>query len=215
MATPTGIAFLTNLVNSYQLPYKYSIESYGVGIGSLKLPYPNLVRVLQINSNNKYSLNQHISPSYEQIAVQEAWIDDQTPEEIANFVEILRNEGAYDVSYQTINMKKNRVGFSIQVILPVYKQENFRKLWFQYSSTIGLRERIQSRWIILRRRGECSTSLGEIKFKQILKPDGSLTLKPENDEVLRLQIKHNKKAEEIRNIIMDSIGEFKAFEDWK
>ena len=41
-------------------------------------------------------------------------------------LEIFRNEGAYDVSCQTINMKKNRIGFSIQVILPIEKQEYFR-----------------------------------------------------------------------------------------
>ena len=51
-------------------------------------------------------------------------------------------------------MKKNRTGFSIQVILPIDKQEYFRKLWFQYSNTIGLRERKQFRWVLLRRRGE-------------------------------------------------------------
>jgi len=68
-------------------------------------------------------------------------------------VEKLRIEGAYDVSYQTINMKKNRIGFSIQVILPIEKKDFFRQLWFDYSSTIGVRERIQSRWILLRREG--------------------------------------------------------------
>ena len=56
------------------------------------------------------------------ISVQEAWIDDQTPQDISNFVEKLRIEGAYDVSYQAINMKKNRIGFSIQVILPIEKK---------------------------------------------------------------------------------------------
>ena len=33
-----------------------------------------------------------------------------------------------------------------------------------------------------RRRGECSTTFGNIKVKQTLKPDGSITIKPENDE---------------------------------
>ena len=41
LSTPTGIAILTNLVNSFQLPYKYSIESYGVGIGNNQFPFPN------------------------------------------------------------------------------------------------------------------------------------------------------------------------------
>ena len=142
-------------------------------------------------------------------------IDDQTSEEIANFLEIFRKKGAYDVSCQTINMKKNRTGFSIQVILPIEKQKYFRELWFQYSNTIGLRERKQFRWVLLRRRGECLTTFGNIKFKQTMKPNGNISMKPENDEILRLQIENNKTAQEVKNIIKESCKEFKAFEDWK
>ncbi len=215
LSTPTGIALLCNFVESFQIPYKYSIDSYGVGLGNLNLPCPNLVRVLKINSSDENLIYQKISPRYEEICVQEAWIDDQTPEELANLIEQFRKEGAYDVSSQTINMKKNRIGFSIQVILPTKKQEYFRKLWFEFSTTIGLRERKQARWVLLRRKGKCLTSFGNIKFKQSMKPDGTIYMKPENDEILRLQIENNKTAEEVRNIIRESCKEFKAFEDWK
>ena len=215
LSTPTGIALLCNLVESFQIPYKYSIHSYGVGLGNLKLPCPNLVRVLKINSDDENLIDQKISPRYEEICVQEAWIDDQTSEEIANLLELFRKEGAYDVSSQTINMKKNRIGFSLQVILPIEKQEYFRKLWFQYSTTIGLRERKQSRWVLLRRKGECLTTFGKIKFKQSMKPNGTIYMKPENDEILRLQIENNKTAQEVRNIIKESCKEFKALEDWE
>ena len=112
-------------------------------------------------------------------------------------------------------MKKDRIGYSIKVILPLDKKEYFRALWFNYSSTIGVRERNQSRWILLRRIGECSTSFGKIKVKQTLKPDGSFSFKAENDEVLRLSLKHNKTTEEIRNIVNESIGNFKPIENWK
>ena len=212
LSTPTGIALLSNLSDSLQPPSKYSINSYGVGIGNLKFQFPNLVRVYEINSFRDASIN---NPKCEEISVQEAWIDDQTSEDISNFVEKLRIEGAYDVSYQAINMKKNRIGFSIQVILPTEKQEFFRRLWFDYSNTIGVREKTQSRWILLRRRGECLTTFGNVKVKQTLKPDGSIIVKPENDEVLRLKLKYKKSSDEIRKIIKESSKKFKAFENWK
>jgi len=215
LSTPTGIALLSNLVDSLQPPLKYSIDSYGVGIGNQQYPFPNLVRVYKISSFEDSSFPQQINPKCEEISVQEAWIDDQTPEDISNFVEKLRIEGALDVSYQAINMKKNRIGFSIQAILPIDKKENFRRLWFDYSNTIGVRERNQSRWILLRRKGECSTIFGNIKVKQTLKPDGSITMKPENDEVLRLKLEHRISTEEIRKIIKESSNKFKAFENWK
>ena len=215
LSTPTGIALLSNLAHNLKLPSKYSVNSYGVGIGNKKFPFANLVRVYKIASFDDSSINKQINPKFEEISVQEAWIDDQTPEDICNFVEKLRIEGDYDVSYQAINMKKDRIGFSIQAILPIEKKEFFRQLWFDYSNTIGVRERTQSRWILLRRRGECSTTLGNIKVKQTLKPDGSITMKPENDEVLRLKLEHNMSTEEIRKIIKDSSKKFKAFENWK
>ena len=215
LSTPTGIALISNLVHHFKPPTKYSIKSYGVGIGNLKFSFPNLVRVYKIISFEESLNNKEINPNCEEISIQEAWIDDQTPEDISNSVEKLRIEGAYDVSYQAINMKKNRIGFSIQAILPIEKREYFRLLWFDYSSTIGVRERIQSRWKLLRRRGECSTTFGNIKVKQTLKPDGTITMKPENDEVLRLKLDHKKSTEEIRKIIKESSKKFQAFEDWK
>ena len=215
LSTPTGIALISNLADSYVFPDIYSIESYGVGTGNLKLPFPNLVRILNIKSDNKKSGTEFQSPRHEQITIQEALIDDQTSEDISNFVDKLRNEGALDVSYHAINMKKDRVGYSIQVILPIEKKEYFRGLWFQYSSTIGIRERLQSRWILLRRSGVCSTVLGKIKVKQTLKPDGSITQKPENDEILRLSYDQNKSYEEIREILIKSSRNFIPSESWQ
>ena len=112
-------------------------------------------------------------------------------------------------------MKKDRIGYSIQVILPLDKREYFRKIWFKYSNTIGVRERVQKRWILLRRRGECSTEFGKIKAKQTLKPDGSIFFKPENNEIFRLSLENNKTTEEIRQIVKESSSNFKAFENWK
>ena len=48
-----------------------------------------------------------------------------------------------------------------------------------------------------------------------MKPNGIICMKPENDEILRLQIEHKKTAQEVRNIIRESCKEFKAFEDWQ
>ena len=48
-----------------------------------------------------------------------------------------------------------------------------------------------------------------------MKPDGSITMKPENDEVLRLTLEHKKSTDEIRKVIKESSKEFKAFENWK
>ena len=45
-----------------------------------------------------------------------------------NFVKKLRSEGAYDISFQSTYMKKGRIGYSIQAILPLEKREFFSVL---------------------------------------------------------------------------------------
>ena len=213
LTTPTGMALLLNLTSNFKLPDKYSINSYGVGIGARKLSYPNLTRVLEVSSYIDNIENKN--PKLEEITIQEAWIDDQSPEDISSFVQIMRDEGAYDVSFQAINMKKDRIGYSVTAIVPTSKGDYFRNLWFQNSNTIGLRERKQGRWILHRRRGVCMTAFGEIKFKQIMKINGEEYIKPENDEIVMLQKKYKKNAEDIRTIINKTMGKFEPFEDWE
>jgi len=205
LSTPTGIAIICTLVNSFKLPIKYSLNSYGVGLGNKILPIPNILRISNINSSKIEN------PIYEDIFIQEAFIDDQSSEDIASFVEILRGSGAYDVVYQSINMKKNRIGFELKAIVPIEKLSHCREVWFKYSNTIGLRERRQGRWVLKRLEGECNTTFGKIKVKQTTLYNGEKYIKPEYDEILKLQKKYNKSAREIRHIIKETMGDFTKF----
>tara|TARA_Y100000589_G_scaffold304792_1_gene318254 strand:- start:58 stop:1275 length:1218 start_codon:yes stop_codon:yes gene_type:complete len=209
LSTPTGISLLLTLVNFFEFPSKYTINSYGIGTGHKSLPFPNLIRVLKINLPESKKNNLINSPIFEEISIQEAWIDDHSSEEIAFFIEFMRQEGVLDISYKAINMKKNRIGFSITAIVPIHREAYFRDLWFQYTNTIGLRERRQGRWILPRREGECVTSIGKVKCKEITKPNGDKFIKPEHDEVMNLQRKYRKSALEIRNIIGKTMKDFK------
>ena len=213
LSTPTGISLILTLVNFFEFPSEYSINSYGIGIGHKTLPYPNLLRVLEINLPEQNKNHLKNSPVFEEISIQEAWIDDHSSEEIAFFIEFMRQEGVLDISYKAINMKKNRIGFSLIAIVPIEREAYFRQLWFQYTNTIGLRERRQGRWILRRREGECITSIGKVKCKEITKPNGEKIIKPEHDDVIYLQKKYRKTALEVRNIINNSMEDFKPFKD--
>ena len=213
LSTPTGISLLLTLVNFFELPSQYSISSYGIGIGHKSLPYSNILRVLEINLPEDKKNHFNDSPVFEEISIQEAWIDDHSSEDVAFFIEFMRKEGVLDISYKTINMKKNRIGFSITAIVPIKREAYFRQLWFQYTNTIGLRERRQGRWILPRREGECVTSIGKVKCKEITKPNGEITIKPEHDDVVNLQKKYRKTSLEVRNIISNTMKDFKPFKD--
>ena len=213
LSTPTGISLLITLVNFFEFPFEYSINAYGIGIGHKTLPFPNLLRVLKINLPDHTKNYYKNSPVFEEISIQESWIDDHSSEEIAFFIELMRQEGVLDISYKAINMKKNRIGFSIIAIVPTEREAYFRQLWFKYTNTIGLRERRQGRWILPRREGECITSLGKVNCKEITKTNGEKFIKPEHDDVMNLQKKYRKTALEVRNIISNTMKEFKPFKD--
>ena len=213
LSTPTGISLLLNFVNFFKFPSEYSINSYGIGIGHKTLPYPNLLRVLKINLPEYKKNYLKNNPVFEEISIQEAWIDDHSSEEISSFIEFMREEGVLDISYKAINMKKNRIGFSLTAIVPKEREAYFRQLWFQYTNTIGLRERRQGRWILPRREGECLTSMGKVKCKEITKPNGEKIIKPEHEEVKILQKKYRKTALQIKNIISNTMKDFQPFKD--
>ena len=215
LSTPTGISLLLTLVNFFEFPPEYSINSYGIGIGHKILPSPNLLRVLEINSSNHKKNYFKNGLVFEEISIQEAWIDNHSSEDIASFIEFMRQEGVLDISYKAINMKKNRIGFSLIAIVPIEREEYFRQLWFQYTTTLGLRERRQGRWILPRQEGVCVTSIGNIRCKEITKTNGQKFIKPEHDEVMDLQKKYQKSAPEIRKIISNTMKDFKPFKDLK
>ena len=52
-------------------------------------------------------------------------------------------------------------------------------------------------------------------MKQTLKPDGSITQKPENDEILRLSKEFKKTTSEIRRIVEKTSMNFNPLENWK
>ena len=59
--------------------------------------------------------------------------------------------------------------------------------------------------------GECNTKFGKIKVKQTTLINGEKYIKPEYDEIIKLQKKYNKSAMEIRDIIKKTMGDFKKF----
>ena len=85
---------------------------------------------------------------------------------------------------------------------------------FLKGTTIGFREFPGGRWVLPRRCGKCSTAFGEISVKQVKRPNGVCTIKPEHDELLRISIETGKSIEIIRREVLRSENNFYPQEDW-
>ncbi len=215
LTTPTGIALLASLTDGFCQPSEMEICNIGIGIGQKDFGRPNFLRVCLINSlNNEVneSLNKNIDR--QNLIVQEAWIDDSSPEELAAFISDLRKSGAIDVACFTIQMKKGRQGFEVKAIVSPEDSTRLRSVWFSNGISLGIREYAISRWVLPRRLGFCTTSLGKVRFKQFKKPDGTLIEKPEYDELYRLSNNLGKSMKEINSQIIKSSSEFSPDSEW-
>ncbi len=211
LTTPTGIALLSILSNEIGQPLNMVVTRIGVGLGHRDTSSPNFLRVYEIN-NHKYDFKEMIR---QVIVCQEAWIDDATSEDIAFLTNELRKAGAIEVVCQSINMKKNRQGMSIKALVYPENAHSLRMIWFTKSSTLGFRETEESRWVLPRRKGRCKTSsYGEISFKEVLHPNGELTMKPEQDEVIRISLQTGKSLDQIRKQILIEAKDFISEEDF-
>ena len=211
LTTPTGLALMIGLADSFGKPDSFEIYSLGIGLGHRELNRPNFLRVCLLKTLEcKFSDCLQL----EDIAVQESWIDDASPEDLSFLIDRLRNSGAVEVISQPIHMKKGRVGMSIKALVKPQDLEKLRLVWFEFGSSLGVREKIEGRWVLSRRRGSCLTKYGKILVKQVRKPDGNLTLKAEHDELCRISLEKGVSLEVVRKEIILSSDNFVEDEDW-
>ncbi len=215
LTTPTGLALMIVLADRFGLPSSLGVSDVGVGLGHRNLGRPNLLRICELDYlDNQDSITFQNELSWQEVVVQESWIDDATPEELAYLSEQLRNAGAIDVSIQPIQMKKGRQGASLTALVAPKDAPLLRLVWFSKGSTIGVRERTEGRWVLPRRSGFCKTSLGKVRVKEVRRPNGQRTLKPEYEDLLALSSKTGHSFEEIRREVLRCQVDFVATCDW-
>ncbi len=216
LTTPTGLALMAVLASDFTQPSLMRIHSIGIGLGHRKLDRPNILRICEIDEQSSVEIDPELNElNWQPFVLQETWIDDSTPEDISALADELRRCGALDVICQSVLMKKGRQGVHLAAIVPQEKAHDLRLLWLSKSSSIGLRERIEGRWTLPRRRGYCVTPLGRVGVKQVRRPDGVLSIKPEHDELLRISIESGHSLEKVRKLVLiSSEADFFPYEDW-
>ena len=208
LVTPTGLALVSVLADEFVAPDLLVAEKIGVGLGHRQLDRPNLVRLVLHNP----PANAVEGPRWESLVVQEAWVDDATPEEVASLANRLRDAGAIDVAVQPLLMKKGRSGQSVTALVRDGDANELRGLWLSAGSSIGLRERRQGRWVLPRRHGVLETPWGPIAAKQVRRPDGRCSVKAEADALEALQTSTGCALDELRAAA--AAAPFVSTEDW-
>ena len=189
LVTPTGLALMAVWADRFVPPARFTPALVGVGLGHRELDRPNLVRLILDTADQDSTYQDSAyqestdAPRWQSLVVQEAWLDDATPEDLALLMERLREAGAVDVAAHPLVMKKGRCGHGLIALVVEDAAERVRQVWFNAGTSIGVRERRQGRWLLPRRSGLLDTPWGMLPAKQVKRPDGRLTVKPEADDL--------------------------------
>ena len=215
LTTPTGLALMAVLAERFGQPPSLRIKAIGVGLGHRTLDRPNILRICELDGFARERSEEEMAGlRWQPVVVQEAWIDDATPEDVAVFSDQLRDAGALDVVSEQVQMKKGRQGVSVKALVTAEQAPGLRVECFSQGTTLGLREHSHGRWLLPRRGGSCPTPWGSVRVKQVRRPQGILTVKPEHDDLLRLSVETGHSLEELRREVLLASEDFVADEDW-
>jgi len=158
LLTPTGAAILTTLAEGFVGPLILKAESVGYGVGSRDIPeLPNLLRV-QIGQREE-------SYRHDRTAVLETNIDDMNPELYGYLMEKLFEEGALDVYFTSVAMKKGRPGVLVSVLAPPEGISRIAEVLFRETTTLGLRISYVDRLKLQRSEETVRTPWGPVRVK--------------------------------------------------
>ena len=115
----------------------------------------------------------------EDVAANEIWklecnIDDCGGEVLGYTMERLMENGALDVCYLPIYMKKNRPAYMLTVLCRPEDREQMEEIIFEETTTIGIRRVLMQRTVLPRRKSVKQTSLGEVAVKTMEKKNGEV-----------------------------------------
>lgn len=191
--TPTGAAFAAAVMTDKILPGTFTVKKIGLGAGKRAYSRPNILRAFIIEENEQSS---------DKIVKLETNIDDCTGESLGFVMDSLLSAGARDVNYIPCFMKKNRPAYLLTVICNESDRENFEKIIFKNTTTIGIRRSVMERTVLGRKEIEVESPYGKIRAKEAC-GNGVCRILPEYDDAAEIARKTGKSFCEIYSELLD------------
>ena len=182
LTTPTGAAIITTLAQFSRPPM--SVSAIGVGLG-FKDPaeFPNVVRVWLGETSEPAA---GAPPTT--VTLLETNLDDATGEILGYVQERLFQLGALDVWHTSIQMKKNRPGTLLSVLVPNALESAAVQLILQETPTLGIRTRQAERYVAQRENFPLTTELGNVSVKLKYFDGKPVSVSPEYEDCRRIAL---------------------------
>ena len=180
MLTPTGAAILTTVADEYGAMPRMRLRRTGLGAGDRTgTALPNVLRVLEGDLDDD-------AGGTGEILILEANVDDMSPQVCGHLMERLFEEGALEVFYTPVQMKKNRPGLLISALCRPQRRERLVSLILRESTSIGVRWRAAHRQELARQTVRVKTPHGTVSMKVSSLNGEVLQASPEYDECRKL-----------------------------
>lgn len=190
LVTPTGAAIIAELSTDFEALPPIVIEKIGWGVGYKDLQIPNVLKVY-------YG---EIKESNEDFVIMETNVDDCTGEILGYVSEKLFENGALDVFYTPIFMKKGRPAYKLTVACRRKNMFKLQNIIFKETTTIGIRYRFELRTELDREFVEIDTKYGKVKAKKVIN-DGETYVYPEYESMKEVASKNNIPLKELYKLI--------------
>ena len=118
-------------------------------------------------------------------------------EALAFLQEQLRAAGALDVFVQPAGMNKGRSGLLLTALALPEQAASLRAIWWQHSSSLGLRENLEQRWVLPRQAVVMESPWGPVAAKAAW-TGSRWRCKPEADALAQLAAEQGLSWAELR-----------------
>ncbi|MBR9980021.1 MAG: nickel pincer cofactor biosynthesis protein LarC, partial [Desulfatitalea sp.] len=190
LVTPTGAAIVAGMADAFQAMPAMRIDSVGYGAGAhVTEGRPNLLRmVIGTPSSNQGDVDPSGAGEGEQLVVVETCIDDMNPEIFGYLMETLLADGALDVFWVPVQMKKNRPGTWVQVLCAPWQREAVVTRLLAETTTLGVRYHNVLRTALARESVDVDSAFGTLPAKRVRGVDGTVRIVPEYEACRRIAL---------------------------
>lgn len=186
LVTPTGAAIIAELACSYGPMPAMDVQKIGWGCGTKDLKIPNVLKVSMGD----------MAGFPDQVLVMETNIDDCSGEILGYVMDKLFVNGAKDVFFTPIFMKKNRPAYRMTVVCDQSEREKMEDIIFRHTTTIGIRYRLEARTVLSRKQEKVQSPYGDVLVKTV-QYDGDTYIYPEFESLKTIAEEQNVSIHEL------------------
>ncbi len=199
LTTPTGAAIITTMGEGLRTNPEMKILQIGYGAGTHDNPnIPNLLRIF-IGETTP-------GTESDEMWIVETNVDNMSGEILGYVMDKLFQAGAVDVYFTSIQMKKERPGTIISAIVPELKLPPVESVFFNQTTTFGIRKHKVIRKTLAREFKEFDSPVGKIKMK-IGKLNGDIkSISPEYEDCKKIAEEKGIPLKQVYSMISQIFG---------